>query len=94
MLQPYHDAGAECGAEDDFYYFSPWRRPGSAPVIDACGIAGGRLPGQGQGQNGAEYVNTTHAKIGDLGSRGGPFNTHFGVTAHISYSDTGYSDQA
>lgn len=26
---------AECGSHEDFYYFSPWRAPGSAPVIDA-----------------------------------------------------------
>ena len=62
-------AGAECGAADDFFYYSPWRRPGSAPVIDACGSAGGRLAGQGAGGYGAQFVNTTHAKIGDLGSR-------------------------
>ena len=42
-----NNAGAECGSADDFFYYSPWRRPGSAPVIDACGSAGGRIPGQG-----------------------------------------------
>lgn len=62
------NTGAKCGADDDFFYYSPWRRPGSAPVIDACGIAGGRIPGQGPGGYGAEYVNTTHAKLGDRGS--------------------------
>jgi hypothetical protein len=40
------NTGAECGAADDYFYYSPWRRPGSAPVIDACGVAGGRIPGQ------------------------------------------------
>ena len=60
--------GAECGAEDDFYYFSPWRNPGSAPVFDACGSAGGRKLGQGHGNFGAAYVDTPHAKMGDLGS--------------------------
>ena len=67
-------AGAECGAADDFFYYSPWRRPGSAPVIDACGSAGGRLAGQGAGGYGAQFVNTTHANIGDLGSRGGGYS--------------------
>lgn len=46
--------GAECGAPDDFYFYSPWRRPGSAPVIDSCGTAGGRIPGQGTGGYGAQ----------------------------------------
>ena len=40
-----------------------------APVIDSCGSAGGRLPGQGNGGFGASYRNTTHAKVGDLGSK-------------------------
>lgn len=62
------NTGAKCGSADDFYYYSPWRRPGSAPVIDACGIAGGRIPGQGSGSYGAVYQNTTHAKQGDRGS--------------------------
>jgi hypothetical protein len=38
-------------------------------VIDSCGSAGGRLPGQGNGGFGAQYVNTTNAKVGDLGSQ-------------------------
>jgi len=63
------NTGAECGSADDFYYYSPWRRPGSAPVIDTCGTAGGRIPGQGAGGYGAQYQNTSHVKIGDLGSR-------------------------
>jgi hypothetical protein len=40
------NTGAECGSAEDYYFYSPWRRPGSAPVIDSCGIAGGRNPGQ------------------------------------------------
>jgi len=62
------NTAAKCGSPEDFYFYSPWRAPGYAPVIDSCGSAGGRLPGQGAGGYGAEYVNTTHAKIGDLGS--------------------------
>ncbi len=31
-----------CGSTHDAYYYSPWRRPGSAPVMDACGVAGGK----------------------------------------------------
>ena len=41
----------------------------TSQVIDVCGAAGGRLPGQGMGGNGASYQNTTHAKAGDVGSK-------------------------
>ena len=37
---------AECGGAEDIYYYSPWRAPGAAPVIDPCGAAGGRFAGQ------------------------------------------------
>ena len=57
---------AECGAVDDYYYYSPWRAPGSAPVFDPCGMAGGHKPPQGG--FGGIYVNTTHAKLGDRGT--------------------------
>jgi len=60
---------AECGTPADFYYFSPWRAPGSAPVIDSCGSAGGRFQGQPIGAAGAQYQNTSLAKEGDAGSR-------------------------
>jgi len=63
------NTNAECGSEEDFYYFAPWRAPGTAPVIDACGVAGGRLPGQGPGSAGADYQETIHAKRGDRGSK-------------------------
>ena len=62
------NTAAECGSPDDYYYYSPWRAPGFAPVIDSCGTAGGRIPGQGNGGFGAQYVNTTHARDGDMGS--------------------------
>lgn len=32
---------ATAGSEYDIYKHNPWRAPGSAPVIDACGLAGG-----------------------------------------------------
>jgi len=63
------NTAAECGSDEDYFFYSPWRAPGFAPVIDSCGSAGGRLPGQGKGGFGAEYVETTHVKIGDLGSK-------------------------
>ena len=60
---------AECGGPADFYFYSPWRAPGSAPVLDSCGAAGGRLVGQGSGQFGSVYRTTPSAKLGDLGSQ-------------------------
>jgi len=59
---------AECGGPDDYYAYSPWRAPGAAPVIDSCGSAGGRFPGQGIGGAGANYQNTSLARQGDMGS--------------------------
>jgi len=63
------NTNAECGGPEDYYYYAPWRYPGSAPVIDSCGVAGGRLPGQGSGSAGADYRNTSNAKLGDKGSK-------------------------
>lgn len=31
------------GSEEDSYRFNPWRAPGSAPVVDPCGQAGGKF---------------------------------------------------
>eukprot|EP00937_MAST-01D_sp_MAST-1D-sp2_P002723 g2723.t1 len=58
---------AECGADDDWYFYSPWRAPGAAPVFDSCGMAGGHAPPDGG--FGGIYVNTTHAKLGDAGTK-------------------------
>merc|ERR1719440_1107481 len=66
---------AECGSRDDIYYYSPWRAPGSAPVIDACGVAGGRIPGQGIGGAGASFQNSSVAKMGDIGSQLPPLHS-------------------
>lgn len=60
---------AECGAADDYFYYNPWRYPGSAPVIDSCGSAGGRLPGQGIGNAGRGFQNSSEAKLADMGSK-------------------------
>jgi len=59
------NTNASCGADNDFYYYSPWRAPGSAGVFDACGMAGGTPK---HGGFGAVYTETPHAKQGDLGS--------------------------
>ena len=42
---------------------------------DSCGSAGGRLPGQGQGSAGANYVTTPNAKLADPGSKLPPLTT-------------------
>ena len=63
------NTNAECGSDEDLYYYYPWRSPGVAPVIDACGAAGGRLAGQGPGSAGADYQETVFAKRGDVGSK-------------------------
>ena len=54
--------GRRCHVSLDYY--SPWRAPGMAPVIDSCGSAGGRLPGQGPGGAGANYQNNSIAHLG------------------------------
>merc|ERR1712209_209155 len=59
------NTGAKCGGPEDKYYFSPWRAPGSSPVFDACGIAGGTNT---WGHHGAQYRKTEKAKQGDFGS--------------------------
>ena len=56
----------ECGSEEDRWRSTPWRSPGSAPVLDACGMAGGTPT---QTHSGAQYYPTPHAKQGDLGSK-------------------------
>eukprot|EP01052_Picozoa_sp_SAG31_P021484 SAG31_NODE_1664_length_7585_cov_10.994523_7_plen_256_part_00 len=63
------NVNAECGSREDIYYWSPWRAPGTAPVIDACGSAGGRHPGQGLGVAGASFQNSSVAFEGMAGSQ-------------------------
>lgn len=63
---------APCGSQEDYYYYNPWRAPGSAPVYDACGVAGGTPYGY-PGSAGLYYKNTTHAKLGDHGSKVLPY---------------------
>ena len=76
---------AECGSPDDFYYWSPWRAPGSAPVIDPCGSAGGRFPGMATGPAGAQYQNTSLAREGDAGSALPPMASQATWKAGSSY---------
>jgi hypothetical protein len=51
----------------DIYKHNPWRAPGSAPVIDACGLAGGTPWSQNVSEWG-EYVTTAYAHHGSRGS--------------------------
>jgi len=58
---------AVCGSKEDLTYYNPWRAPGSAPVFDPCGKAGGGYFKKWTSA-GVQYRNTTHAVQGDLGS--------------------------
>jgi len=59
---------APAGSELDVYRWNPWRAPGSAPVNDACGLAGG-TPWPKNASEWGDYVNTKFAKHGDAGSK-------------------------
>jgi len=66
---------AEDGAVNDSYRFNPWRAPGSAPVVDPCGQAGGKYPQTPMGGAsvfGTVTINGTRGQqtlsMGDLGS--------------------------
>lgn len=58
---------AVAGSADDVYRYTPWRAPGFAPVIDACGMAGGRHASDPSGGD-AVFTNIPWATLGDLGS--------------------------
>jgi len=64
------------GAVNDSYRFNPWRAPGSAPVVDPCGQAGGKYlqtPMGGASMFGTVTINGTRGtqtlKMGDMGSK-------------------------
>lgn len=59
--------------EEDIYKFHPWRAPGSAPVADPCGMAGGTAPSHGGGGADAVFTNTSLARFGQLGSEVLPY---------------------
>lgn len=64
------------GSEADWTKHNPWRAPGSAPVYDACGMAGGGpkwIPTQ------LSYIDTQFAVQGDLGSKVGDTVVDFGL---------------
>jgi len=59
---------ATAGSEYDIYKHNPWRAPGSAPVANACGLAGGTPWGAAASEWGT-YVNTSFAHHGSFGSK-------------------------
>jgi hypothetical protein len=55
-------------SELDRYQHNPWSAPGSAPVADACGLAGGSPWAWNRAEAG-NYVNTTQARHGMSGTQ-------------------------
>ena len=70
-----YNMNATCNGPDDIYRWYPWRYPGSAPVTDPCGKAGGggvlvNNTGSARvGVGAAFFLDTPHAKANDLGSK-------------------------
>lgn len=56
------------GSVNDSYRFNPWRAPGYAPVVDACGQAGGKYKQTPIGGD-STYTTTVHATMGDFGTK-------------------------
>ena len=56
------------GSVEDSYRFNPWRAPGSAPVVDSCGVAGGEYAWQTMGGD-SVFKNTSFAGKGMKGSK-------------------------
>jgi len=62
---------AEPRAKNDSYQYNPWRAPGSAPVVDPCGQAGGKYkqtPVGGDSVFATVSLNGKTFQMGDLGS--------------------------
>ena len=76
-------------ADQDFTRFHPWRRPGSVPGLDPCGIAGGAFDNRSFAAGGFGY--TTGYKQGFLGSNLPPITEEnravwrAGATAEVSW---------
>jgi hypothetical protein len=64
-LERTYNRGALAGSDADIYKHNPWRAPGTAPVFDACGMAGGNTVMEG-GE--AKYSAAKFAQQGTLGS--------------------------
>jgi len=59
---------AKEGTDEDSYRYNPWRAPGFAPVVDACGQAGGQFGYQHLGGD-SVFHNTSMSGMGMLGSK-------------------------
>lgn len=66
-LQRSLNRAAVAGSPEDIYRHNPWRRPGSAPVAGACGLAGG-TPWGADAPEAGDYENTTYAHHGMNGT--------------------------
>eukprot|EP01079_Euglenida_sp_SAG-EU17-18_P004565 gene4565-829_t len=82
---------APCNSEQDLYRHNPWRAPGSAPVFDSCGMAGGG-PHAGGGES--KITETIYTKQGDLGSKTLPVSPTGVVWKAGSNVTTGWSVRA
>lgn len=56
------------GSANDIYKHNPWRAPGAAPVMDACGLAGGSYS-RSSGAEAGDYTKTQYAQHGDVGTQ-------------------------
>ena len=66
-LQRSINRNATAGSPKDIYRHNPWRAPGSAPVGDVCGFAGGTPWGANVSEEGV-YTETSFAHHGMRGS--------------------------
>ena len=79
---------ATAGSPLDIYQHNPWRAPGTAPVADACGLAGGS-PWVAEGPEAGDYTTTIYAEHGLNGSLLPPMDTgvvwKIGGTAEVTW---------
>jgi len=65
---------ATAGSEQDIYKHNPWAAPGTAPVADACGLAGG-TPWPQEVSEAGDYTTTKYAHHGMNGTKLAPLNS-------------------
>lgn len=65
---------ATAGSPEDIYKHNPWRAPGTAPVADACGLAGG-TPWKREVSEAGDYTKTKFAHHGMSGTLLKPLDT-------------------
>ena len=76
------------GSPEDIYKHNPWRAPGTAPIGDACGFAGGTPWAPEVGEAG-DYQKTRYAHHGMRGTALPPMDTGvewtLGTTAEVTW---------